>query len=671
MTAGKPADRFAAGLNKAMALHQQSRLAEAEQLYRQLLRQQPGHFDVVHLLGTLLRRTGDLAESQALLDRAVAMRPQSWAAHYNRGNTLIERRNFTAAAESFSRAIGLKRDHAEAHYGRAVARLELGDAAAARGDAEAALELKPLYPEAALTLAMSYVALDRLEEARQLLLRLLAVRPAWPDALLQLARVFHLQREWARELDALSRALKIDPKRRDIVVQIAVARRELGQTAVALQAVDEVIAAGPHRASAHAVRGEILSDLGRIDEALASFDQAINLDPNAAQAHANRGHTLSEMGRIQEAALSYQRTLEIDPGYAAAHYGFSRIHHYAADDPLIARMRETIQNPRLSGDERSQLFFALAKALDDAGDRHGSFAYLQQGNATRKQALGYRPEEDQQLFGKLAAAAPALMALAGSVMADPAQPVPVFIVGMPRSGTTLIEQILSAGPSVKGAGELNLVKQLGLALATGAEPASPGALGAFAGNYLAGIAPLSGGRPFVADKMPHNFRFLPLICAALPQARIVHVSRDARAVCWSNYQHHFMSRSLGYAYDLGDIVSHYLLYDDLMRRWKTLCGGRIIEVSYERLTVDQEAETRKLIERLSLSWHEAYLAPEANKRLVRTASARQVRQPVYRGSSDAWQAFSAFIGDAFDRLPEPSREGPLVSGSAHGKIQAD
>jgi tetratricopeptide (TPR) repeat protein len=657
MSNGKAADRFLADLNKAIALHQQNRLAEAEPLYRELLRQQPGQFDAVHLLGTLLRRTGNLAESQALLDRAVALRPQSWAAHFNRGNTLIERRNFTAAADSFSRVIALKSDHAEAHYGRAVAQLELGNAGAASNDAQAALKLKPGYAEAALTLAMSFAALDRLDDAKQLILRLLAARPAWPEALQQLARILHQQRNFAQEIEALNRALSLAPRRPDILLQLAAARRDLGQTEAALQAVEQALALDASLAAAHGLRGEILGELGRVEDALAGFDQALGIDPALAQAHTGRGHVLSELGRNKEAAASYERALELAPGHASAHYGLSLIHRYAPGDPRIDRMREISASARLSDEERSELLFALAKALEDSGDAEKSFAFLQQANALRKKVLGYRPEEDEALFRQLTAAAPALIALAGSVTADPAQPVPIFIVGMPRSGTTLIEQILSAGPDVKGAGELNFVKRYGLGLATGAEPVSPAALSTFSGRYLASIAPLSGGRPFVADKMPHNFRFLPLICAALPQARILHVSRDARAVCWSNYKIHFSARSLGYPYDLGDIVNHYLLYEEMMQRWMALCGSRIINVSYERLTTGQEGETRNMIAQLGLPWHDAYLTPEANVRVVRTASAQQVRQPVYRGSSEAWRAFAPFIGDAFDRLPKAPPSG--------------
>ena len=176
------ASRFQSELNRAIALHQQNRLAEAEPVYRQLLRIDPAHFDVVHLLGTLLRHTGKLTESLTLLDRAVAMRPQSAAAQLNRANALVDRLSYSEAVAGFSRAIALKPDYAEAYNGRAVAELELGNPQGSRRDAEAALKLKPAYAEAAFTLGMALAAENRPAEARRIYLSLLAHRPAWPAA---------------------------------------------------------------------------------------------------------------------------------------------------------------------------------------------------------------------------------------------------------------------------------------------------------------------------------------------------------------------------------------------------------------------------------------------------------------------------------------------------------
>jgi tetratricopeptide (TPR) repeat protein len=650
MSNGKASDRFVADLNKAIALHQQNQLSEAEPIYRQLLRANPSHFDVVHLLGTLLRRTGQLAESQALLDRAVSMRPQSAAAQLNRANTLVDRRSFSEAVAGFSRAIALKPDYAEAHNGRAMARLELGEAEAARADAEMALKLKPGYWEAAFTLAMSLAALDRLADACRIYLGLLAQRPASPGVLLELGRLLRREKDGGRAIEVLSRARQLDPNSVAIGFELALALRDRGSTREALTVLERVLALDAGMAQAHGLRGDLLREQGRLDDALASYEESLRLAPGSPQANTGRGHVLSELGRGGEAYASYEAALAGGSHHASAYYGLSRLRRFRPDDPLIMKMREAAAQPRLSEDERSELSFALAKAFEDSGDLAACFAALRDANALRKKVLAYDFAQDDRLFEELTSAAPRLIEAGAGLAAVGGGPAPLFIVGMPRSGTTLLEQILSAGPDVQGAGELNFVKQFGIDLATGRTPATAAALRTFAADYLAAIAPLSAGRPWVSDKMPLNFRFVPLICAALPQARILHIRRDARAVCWSNFKHYFGSRTLGFAYDLDDLVRYYRLYSNMMQDWNRLCGARVLNIDYERLTANPEVEIRQIISDLSLPWHDAYLAPQDNDRVVRTASADQVRQAVYRGSSDAWRAFSPFIGSAFDGL---------------------
>lgn len=646
-----PPDRFLSELNRAIALHQQNRLAEAEPIYRHLLRLDPSHFDVVHLLGTLLRRTGAQAESMSLLDRAVQMRPQSAAAQLNRANALVDRGAFTDAVAGFSRAITLKPDYAEAYLGRAVAQLELGNPQSARRDAEAALKLKPGFVEAVLMLGRSLAAEGRLAEARDVFLRLLAQRPAWPEAMLDLGRTLLRMNQPGKAADVLARARQLDPRRPAIAFELALALRDLGHTQQALSVVEQALALDAGLAQAHGLRGDLLNEQGHLDEALRSYDEAVRLAPRAPQALSARGHVLAEFGRREEAVASYEAALVQAPHDASALYGLSRLRRFRAEDPLLVKMREAQALPGLTDDERSKLCFALAKACEDTGDLASSFAALQEANALRKKVLGYRFEQDAALFAALTAAAPGLLAASSGATGSAGQPVPLFIVGMPRSGTTLLEQILSGGPDVQGAGELSFVKQYGLDLATGRTPPEPAALQAFAAQYLAAITRISGGRPWVADKMPLNFRFVPLICAALPQARILHIHRDPRAVCWSNFKHFFASRALGFAYDLDDLVRYYRLYTDMMTRWNELCPGRILDVDYERLSEDPETETRRIVAGLSLPWHADFLAPEKNARLVHTASADQVRQPIYRGSSDVWRAFAPFIGEAFDDLP--------------------
>jgi hypothetical protein len=221
---------------------------------------------------------------------------------------------------------------------------------------------------------------------------------------------------------------------------------------------------------------------------------------------------------------------------------------------------------------------------------------------------------------------------------------------MPRSGTTLIEQIICSHTRVTGAGELNFVSQFGEKLAYGQITASSATLRLFRAQYLAEVAKKAEGRQFIIDKMPVNFRYIALICAAFPEAKIIHVQRSAKATCWSNFKHYFVSNSYGYSYNLVDTVRYYSLYMELMQFWNRNYANCIYHLDYDTLTENQEAETRSLIDHLGLKWEDACLSPETNNRSVRTASQQQVRQKVYQGSSENWRKYEPYLDGAFDSL---------------------
>jgi hypothetical protein len=231
-------------------------------------------------------------------------------------------------------------------------------------------------------------------------------------------------------------------------------------------------------------------------------------------------------------------------------------------------------------------------------------------------------------------------------------PTPVFILGMPRSGTSLLEQIITSNSKVTGAGELEYISQYGFNLAVGNEVINKTSISNFRKAYQSELFRLSDGKDVVTDKMPQNFRFIPLICAAFPEAKIVHVRRDSAATCWSNYKQYFVTKGLGYCHDLSDVTTYFQLYENLMKYWQSQYGDRIYNLDYEKLTIDQENETREVIQYLDLKWEDACLYPQKNERNVRTASQQQVRKRVYQGSSQAWRKYEPFLNGAFDKLED-------------------
>jgi hypothetical protein len=268
----------------------------------------------------------------------------------------------------------------------------------------------------------------------------------------------------------------------------------------------------------------------------------------------------------------------------------------------------------------------------------------------RKTLLGYDRQQDSVLFGELCKTASGLEQFDFTVPDAKYIPTPIFILGMPRSGTTLVEQIISSHSQVQGAGELKFLSRFGSSIARGEKPLSAVSMTRFHIKYLEELGKLSNGNHFVTDKMPQNFLYICLILKAFPGAKIVHVKRDPAATCWSNFKHYFTEQGLGYSYDLSDTISYFKMYQNLMNFWDSRYPGQIYHLDYDRLTAQQAPETKQLIKHIGLDWEDACLSPQKNKRSVRTASQQQVRKKVYSGSSQAWRKFEPYLNGVFDEL---------------------
>ena len=418
----------------------------------------------------------------------------------------------------------------------------------------------------------------------------------------------------------------------------------------AIDSYKHAIKIKPDYAEAHYNMGVVLQEKGELDAAIDSYKQAIKIKPDYAEAHSNMGVALKDKGELDAAIDSFKQALKIKPDYAEAYRNLSTITTYTAKDDQLHEMQRLIRDTTLSDDARCHLNFALAKEHEDLNEPNKVFAYLAEGNALRKKLLGYTIQQDQNLFGNLKKAQPSILKYALNPVLNDNGPVPVFILGMPRSGTTLVEQIISSHSDVTAAGELSQINRYGGLLAQGINTVTDEVLSQFRQNYLRELTKLSDGKHLVTDKMPQNFRYISLICAAFPEAQIIHVQRDAAATCWSNYKHYFPAKGLGYCYDLKDVTAYYELYSDLMQFWQESYSDRIYNLNYENLTTDQDVETRNLIRHLNLEWEDACLSPQDNKRAVRTASQQQVRKKVYQGSSEQWRKYEPFLNGAFDGL---------------------
>lgn len=401
------------------------------------------------------------------------------------------------------------------------------------------------------------------------------------------------------------------------------------------------------------ILGRVLRAAGRASEALDANLKEVALGPKDADAHYNLGHTLKEFGRIEEAKVSLSKAISLQPDHAEAHRHLASLKRFENQDSQFKRMLELYLSGNISEEQRIHINFGLAKAHEDLGNFEQAFVHYCEGNELGRSILQYDIDEASKIFSRVKCTYPSIEQCAEALDKTSKTPTPIFIVGMPRSGTTLVEQIISSHTLVSAGGELSLAAEFGGDLACGVSKVTPEALLDFRSKYLAILAGRSRGKTMMTDKMPQNFLYLGLIAVALPEAKIIHVRRNPAAVCWANYKTHFSSIGLGFSCSLNDTVRYYGLYDKLMEFWAGALGKRIYQLDYEQLTVSQARETRLLLEYLELDWEESCLSPQDNVRAIQTASNIQARSKVYRGSSEQWKKYRPFLGDIFDDLSPP------------------
>ena len=513
-----------------------------------------------------------------------------------------------------------------------------------------ALSINPNNHDAYSNLGNILRDTGKLEEAIAAFKKALSLKPDYAEAYYNMGNALKDQGKQEDAIEAYKRAITIKPNFPRAHNNMGNQLRDQGKLEEAIEAYNAAILINPRFADAYSNLGNALRDKGNLDKAIEAFRTAISINPGHIDAYYNMANTLKDNGQLEKAAEAYNTVITLNPNYTDAHRNMSAIKKYVTNDPQLKQVENLFKSEGLTDDAKCNLGFTLHKMYDDLGDLSKAFAYLSEGNALRKKVLRYSINQDESLFNKLIKVAPTLKRSSLKMDENYEGPKPIFILGMPRSGTTLVEQIIASHYDVTGAGELGYLAQWGHKLSLGFHSINTESLFEFRKRYLLELEKLSLGKNFITDKMPQNFRFIPLIFAAMPEAKVIHVKRSAAATCWSNYKQYFPTEDLGYCYDLNDVVSYYKLYADLMERWQDEYGGSIYNLRYEKLTTDTENETRKLIKHLTLNWDKACLSPHKNNRSIRTASQQQVRQKIYQGSSNSWRKYDPFLRGVFDSL---------------------
>lgn len=396
---------------------------------------------------------------------------------------------------------------------------------------------------------------------------------------------------------------------------------------------------------------EVYNNVGntfiKLDEpgkAVKEFNKALKMRPDYPEALNHRSVAYTNLGDFEKAIDDLNKVLTIAPEYAQAHKNLTRCKKYDGSEQQIKEIETLLGSDAISRLDRVNLLYALSKMQSDYGDYKSSFENMQTAGDLYKQHINYNFENDVALFEQLSSTARNASSLEPLATSDRGgAPIPIFILGMPRSGTTLVEQIISSHHEVSGLGELPYATQWFGELAIGQTDLNYDNIAFARDGYLKAVTKHSVKTDFFTDKMPHNFRMLHLIRLALPEAKIIHVNRDPAATCWSNFSHFFPTDTLGYNCTLNDCVEYYSLYQQFMSHILSLSNHTINTVDYDSLVGHQENVSRNLIKFCGLNWDPTCLRPEANKRSVRTASSTQIRSSVYKGSSEKWKKYASYL----------------------------
>ena len=637
----------------------------------EILKVVPGHPVATLFLGAARRACGDAAAAAQILGPLAIAQPDWAAAHYEHGLALADLGQGEAALEELRRAVALNSGLAEAWLALAGHLSAVGDEVGA--DEAYARHLQCSTKDPRLIKAAASLGSNRIPQAEALLREHLIERPTDVAAIRMFAEVAARVERYADSERLLQRCLELAPGFSAARRNLAMVLHRQYKDVAALEEIERLLAKDPNDPTCRNLKAAILGGLGRYEEAIEVYAGVLAQYPHHEKVWLNYGHALKTAGRHEEGIAAYRRSLAIAPRSGAAYWSLANHKTFRFTPADLTAMRELLGDARLDPDQRVQLNFALGKALEDAGSYEDSFRHYAEANRLRSASTGYDARRTTARFARSRQIlTKEFFSARRGYGADALDP--IFIVGMPRAGSTLLEQILASHSAVEGTMELPDIISMARDLAAQAQ-----ARGSVSSPYPALLADLTAAecrelgeryiaqtrvqrrtaRPCFIDKMPNNFAYVGLIQLILPNARIIDARRHPLACCFSVFKQHF-ARGQQFAYDLADLGHYYRDYVDLMLHFDNALPGRIHRVIYERLVEDTESEVRALLEYCGLPFEPQCLRFFENERSVRTASSEQVRQPIFRDALEHWRRFEpwlgplkAAIGPAVDTYPDP------------------
>jgi tetratricopeptide (TPR) repeat protein len=622
--------------------------ATAEKMCRQALDAFPRDANLLCLLGASMLKQNRAREAEHTLSRAVRMYPAFARAHETLADALIMQGKLPEGLEALDRAAELEPGSASVRFKRGKVLDGLGREDDASKQFEESFKLTPHREE--LVRGLRLQRMGNVKDAERIYRDVLLRDPDNVDALRLLAGVAMRAKQWGDAEVLLEKALGKAPDFVQGWLDLGQARQEQDRTDDALEAFAHAMRLEPDKPNAYASAATTNAMSGRHDEALRLFDEALKRKPDHAGALTGRGHTLKTVGEQEEAIAAYRACIAAHPWHGESWWSLANLKTFHFSDEDIAEMEEQLADERLNDEHRANFLFALGKACEDRGEFARAFDYYSRGNDNRRARENYDPVHTADSHDELMRIFTREFVESHAGSGDPST-APIFIVGLPRSGSTLIEQILGSHPDVEGTHELPDLGRVARSTASRRQDRQkyPGVIRTQRHRQE--------GTPRFTDKMPNNFAHIGLLSLILPNAKIIHAKRHPLDSCFGCFKQLF-ARGQPFTYDLFEIGEFYFEYDRLMKHWHHVLPGKVLDVQYEHVVGDLEAEVRRMLGYCELPWDDACLSYYESDRAVKTASSEQVRRPIYATSKHRWRNYERELEPLIEILEPVLRDLP-------------
>lgn len=654
MTESSPRQVF----EQALQLVKSGQRELAANLCRDALERDPGDINFVSLLGSILAGSGELVEAIQLLQRAVRAAPGHAKAQEDLGTLLLSGGRPKEAIVHLEKARSLRNPDANLLSKLSAAYVKAGRGAEAEALRAQASVLSPT--QAKLEEATRLFVDGKYRESEKLAKELVRENPNDVNAALLLARLAMMANCYDEARPILEKIIEVAPRYMAAWHDLSTVLKELHRYEEAVEVLSRALALDGENAMTHYYHGAALAMAARPEEAAVAYREAVARDPKLPGAHIGLGHVLKTVGDQDAGIEAYRRAIELRPDFGETYYSLANLKTFRFSEAEVAEMQKRLANESLPVECRVHFAFSLGKAFEDQKSYDQSFEYYAIANQLHRDTIAYDPVQTEVAHQRMREAFSAdffdsLPPDTGCSLSDP-----IFIVGLPRSGSTLLEQILASHSQVDGTSELPDISLIAQSLT---KPRSgqvfpqclpdipPATLATLGQQYIDQTRRHRQHAPFFTDKMPNNFAYVGFIKAILPNAKIIDARRHPMDSCFGCFKQHF-AKGQTFSYDLFELGEFYLEYCEMMAHWDVALPGAVLRVQYEEVVEDLDTQVRRILDYCGLPFEESCINFHENKRSVRTASSEQVRQPIYRGSVATWKRYGAHL-DALAEILAP------------------